>query len=124
MVTEKFNEPEVTLDYYGGTPDVDRFRYGHDYAGNRTWRDIDAAIYSANNKDQLYAYDGLQRLADVKQGTYSGGAIGSLTFQQQWGLDALGNWSAFNQDNDDGGWDLQQTRYHNLVNEIYGQRDL
>ena len=31
---------------YGGTSDVDRFRYGHDYAGDRTWRD------TAGGRDQ------------------------------------------------------------------------
>ena len=43
----------------------------------------------------------------------------SLGFEQQWGLDVLGNWDEFDQD-DDGvnSWDLEQKRYHNDVNEI------
>jgi len=50
-------------------------------------------------------------------------SIGSHTLTHQWSLDALGNWSGFNQDDDgDGNYeeneDLQQEREHNLVNEI------
>ncbi|MGC9455815.1 MAG: hypothetical protein ACP5HU_13285 [Phycisphaerae bacterium] len=35
-------------------------------------------------------------------------------------LDMLGNWTSFNQDDDGDGstWDLDQTREHNLANEI------
>ena len=109
-------------DGYGTTSDVDRFHYGHDYAGNRTYRDIDSAIYGTDDNDQTYDYDGLHRLKDYQQGTYSGGSISSnKSHRQQWGLDALGNWSAFKEDATDGSsWDLEQTRYHNKVNEIDG----
>jgi len=39
----------------------------------------------------------------------------------QWGLDAQGNWTAYNEDAGPGGqgqWDLEQTREHNAANEI------
>jgi hypothetical protein len=62
-------------DGYNSTGDVDRFAYTYDYAGNRLARDIDSAIYSTNNRDQTYAYDGLHRLKDFKEGTLSGGSI-------------------------------------------------
>jgi len=48
-------------------------------------------------------------------------AITSGIFEQQWGLDATGNWKAFKQDNDGNGtWELNQTRTANKVNEITG----
>jgi len=73
--------------------------------------------------DQQYTYDGLNRLTDAKTGLLNGSHIippGSDTrFQQQWSLDYVGNWSAFNQDDDgDGTFDLEQTRTANPVNEI------
>ncbi|MBL8812600.1 MAG: hypothetical protein JNM43_20720 [Planctomycetaceae bacterium] len=71
--------------------------------------------------DELYLYDGLQRLKDQKRGTLNSThtAITSSTFQQQWGLDATGNWSSFKQDDDgSGSWDLVQSRSANKVNEI------
>ena len=49
-------------DGYNSTADVDRFKYAYDYTGNRKYRDIDSAIYSTNDKDQAYTYDGLHRL--------------------------------------------------------------
>ena len=46
-------------------------------------------------------------------------AITSKTFQQQWILDATGNWGTFKQDNDGtSSWDLVQARTANKVNEI------
>ena len=39
-------------DGYNSTADVDRVKYGHDYAGSRTFRDIDISIYATNTKDQ------------------------------------------------------------------------
>jgi hypothetical protein len=57
---------------YGSTADVDRIHYAYDYAGNRIYRDIDAAIYPTNDLDQAYTYDGLHRLATSQQGTLSG----------------------------------------------------
>ncbi len=45
----------------------------------------------------------------------------SGTFEQQWGLDATGNWKTFKQDNDGNGtWELNQTRTANKANEITG----
>jgi hypothetical protein len=43
-------------------------------------------------------YDGLYRLNDQKRRTLSGTqtAITTGTFEQQWGLDATGNWNSFN----------------------------
>jgi RHS repeat-associated protein len=71
--------------------------------------------------DELYLYDGLNRLKDQIRGTLNGTqtAITTRTFQQQWGLDATGNWQAFKQDTDGNGtWDLVQSRTANKANEI------
>jgi len=106
---------------YGSTSDVDRFHYTHDEAGNRLIRDIDSAIYSTNNKDQLYTYDDQHRLDAYKEGTLSGGDISSPVKQLDWTLDALGNWKELD---DDGDQSPEQTRKHNLVNEIADATDV
>lgn len=105
-------------DGYGTTADVDRFQYAYDYAGNRTYRDIDSAIYGTNDKDQAYTYDNLNRLSDSKRGTLSGGSIsGTPVKEEDWTLDALGNWSTY-LTKANGTTDLNQTRTHNAANEI------
>jgi RHS repeat-associated protein len=44
---------------------------------------------------------------------------GTLAFEQAWGLDPVGNWGGFEQDDDgDGTFDLVQQRANNKVNEI------
>jgi RHS repeat-associated protein len=94
-----------------------QIEYGYDRASNRTWRK-DGVL---SGYDELYSYDGLYRLTDQQRGTLNGThtAITSGTFQQQWGLDATGNWKTFKQDNDGNGtWELNQTRTANKVNEI------
>jgi hypothetical protein len=59
-------------------------------------RDIPSSLYAADNRDQVYAYDGLQRLADMDEGTLSGSAIGGTPVSEEtWALDALGNWTGF-----------------------------
>jgi len=87
------------------------------------WRQNDVARALDKKFDEQYTYDGLNRLTDAKTGLLNGSHIippGSDTiFQQQWSLDYVGNWSAFNQDDDgDGTFDLEQTRTASPVNEI------
>ncbi len=99
------------------TTTLAQIQYGYDRASNRTWRK-DGVL---TGYDELYSYDGLYRLTDQKRGTLNGTqtAITTGTFEQQWGLDATGNWKTFKQDNDDNGtWELNQTRTANKVNEI------
>ncbi len=60
---------------------------------------------------------------EKNQGTLNGTqtAITSGTFEQQWELDATGNWKTFKQVNDGNGtWELNQTRTANKANEITG----
>jgi len=101
------------------TTTLAQIQYGYDRASNRTWRK-DGVL---TGYDELYSYDGLYRLTDQKRGTLNGTqtAITSGTFEQQWGLDATGNWKSFKQDNDGNGtWELNQTRVANKANEITG----
>ncbi|MEM7392670.1 MAG: RHS repeat-associated core domain-containing protein, partial [Verrucomicrobiota bacterium] len=74
-------------------------------------------------EDQSYAYDELNRLTDFQIGRLSSQPTAGLVekrFEQQWGLDAVGNWDRFDQSSDGGPIDLEQTRDHNEVNEITG----
>ncbi len=122
IVTEDYEDVEVKLDYtpndfaafdrfgrvldqiwtdYGADPDVvlDHYSYTYDRAGNRTSRNNE--LHSAFDED--YTYDRLDRLTAADRAD---------AFDQSWGLDGLGNFSAFD---DDGS---SQTRTTNAVNEI------
>ncbi len=96
----------------------DQVSYTYDYAGNRLSRDIPTALYATNDQDQLYTYDTGNRLTYAKRGTLAAGAIASPPFQQQWLLDGLGNWSTFQEDTGNNGWDVSQLRGHNPANEL------
>ncbi|MCX7388346.1 MAG: hypothetical protein NTX48_16905, partial [Planctomycetales bacterium] len=105
------------------TTTLAQIQYGYDRASNRTWRKDGVLTGTLTRYDELYSYDGLYRLNDQKRGTLNGTqtAITTGTFEQQWGLDATGNWKTFKQDNDGNGtWELNQTRVANKVNEITG----
>jgi RHS repeat-associated protein len=105
---------------YGSTADADRVRYAYDYSGGRIYRDIDAAIYSTNNMDQAYGYDGLHRLTSLQQGTLSGSTIsGTPTNEEDWSLDGLRNWPTYVQTTA-GTTTLDQTRTVTSANEISG----
>ncbi|MCA9077758.1 MAG: RHS repeat-associated core domain-containing protein, partial [Planctomycetaceae bacterium] len=98
-----------------------RIKYGHDYASNRTWREDVIAENDSVDLDELYTYDGLDRLATVERGEINGTytTISSDTFGQTWDLDQLNNWDNFTEDDDGNGTDdLDQDRTHNDVNEI------
>lgn len=105
-------------DGYGMTTDVDRFKYEYDQAGSRTSRDIDSAIYASNDRDQAYTYDDLHRLKTCKDGTLSSGSIiGTPTKEEDWELDAQGNWEGY-LTKTSGSTDLDQLRSMNAANEI------
>jgi len=92
---------------------------------NRTHRENTVADSHGGGFDELYAYDDLHRLIDMDRGDLNAGkdgiSAGTLAYVEQWALDALGNWSSFDRDDDgDGTWDLEQARTHNDVNEITG----
>ncbi len=97
----------------------DDFSYAYDHASNRVHSEN---MLVAAGRDWGYDYDGLNRLQDATVGTLDNGSIINGAFRQQWGLDTLGNWGTFNQDDDGDGtvWELQQARSHNLANELTG----
>jgi RHS repeat-associated protein len=143
MVREEFPQPGVALDYFQGAAgryagfdrfgrikdqrwhasgtDKDRYQYGYDYGSNRLWRQNALTHGSANKFDEFYTYDGLDRLKTAHRGTLGDPpSEGLLTtdHRQEWKiLDAVGNWDKFNEGSGSA-WTLQQTRYHNAVNEI------
>src|SRR4029453_16005262 len=109
----------------GTSTDAVRIKHGYDRAGNRLWREDPVAAANSKDFEELYTYDGLYQLKTFKRGNLNGtkdGIVsGSLTFEQNWGFDCLGNWSSFKEDAaGDGTFELDQTRTHNKVNEITG----
>ena len=145
-VVVDYDEPNVKLDLWGGTVgtydgldnfgrvidqrwlnysaspvDVVRLEYGYDRDSNPTYRRDTVAHALSKGFDELYELDGLNRLIDYQRGLLNTGntAINTLSFQQDWSLDQVRNWTGFNQDdNGNGTSDLVQIRDHNQVNEI------
>ncbi|MEM7261244.1 MAG: RHS repeat-associated core domain-containing protein, partial [Planctomycetota bacterium] len=106
---------------YGAGSDIDRFRYTYDVSGSRTSRDIDSALYSADDRDQAYQYDALRRLTDFRRGKLVGGQIADADSErdEQWILSTLGNWDQYRWDANGGtgNW-VTQSRAFNSVNEV------
>ncbi len=129
----KYPQPDVWLDLYGGTPgsfagldlfnrvvdqrwqndvggtptDIDRYSYAYDRNSNR-----DERMNSLESDlDEVYTYDGLNRLLLSERGS------GAAKRTESWTLDQTGNWSAY-ETAVAGTPDLSQTRTHNEVNEI------
>ncbi|REK22183.1 MAG: hypothetical protein DWQ42_17660 [Planctomycetota bacterium] len=96
--------------------EVDRFEYGYDEVGNRLWRENVKAgnLGTPVHLDELYEYDEVYRLIATDRGNLNGShdALTSTNFTQDWTLDGLGNWEAFD---DDG---TSVTRTVNEANEI------
>ncbi len=113
------------MDYSSGTVDVSRVKYGYDCASNRIWREDVVAAANSEDHDEFYTYDDLNRLVTFDRGNLTGtfpaytGIAGTPGEEQDWALDQLGNWSGFVAKTS-GTTDLNQTRYHNDVNEIDG----
>jgi RHS repeat-associated protein len=105
----------------------DQYRYGYDRGSNRTWRENTLRHLAGTNPklDEFYTYDGLSRLMTMDRGTLtstvSGGPYthidGTPRAEEDWSLDALGNWSGYVRKTA-GTVALNQTRTHNAVNEI------
>jgi RHS repeat-associated protein len=146
VVVQDLEEPDITLDLFGGTSgtyagldrfgrvidqrwydygssaDVDRFKYGYDRASNRIWREntVSKALSPPVYLDEFYTYDGLHRLKSFDRGQLNGtytGITGTPAREEDWSLDPLGNWSNFIQKTS-GTTDLNQSRLVNVVNEI------
>jgi RHS repeat-associated protein len=105
----------------GSGIDLVHLKYGYDRASNRTYREDLVAQSYDKDFDELYEYDGLQRLKKFHRGRLvdNNTAIESPTLQQSWQLDATSNWQNFTQnDQADANQTLDQQRLHNRVNEI------
>jgi RHS repeat-associated protein len=94
-------------------------------ASNRTWREVAPDGSNPTGFDEFYTYDNLQRLMRAARGTLSGTPYSGVTSPvktQDFGLEALGNWKTFKEDDDATlDWDmLNQSRTHNPVNEMTG----
>ncbi|MDY3560569.1 hypothetical protein R5W23_001813 [Gemmata sp. JC673] len=92
---------------------TDRFQYGYDAAGNRTYRDnlINTAF------GEVCSYDALDQLASFDRGTLNGtktGISGTVSRSQGWDYDAVGNWDSVTTNG------TTQTRTANAQNEITG----
>ncbi|MGH7138513.1 MAG: hypothetical protein ACREHD_22410, partial [Pirellulales bacterium] len=102
--------------------DLDRIQHGYDRVGNRLSRKNTVASAAGVYLDELYSHDGLYRLTEMQRGELNGTSTaivsGTLNFAQAWGLDALGNWSQFWENDSGSSWNLQQTRTAGKANEI------
>ncbi len=110
---------------YGASADAERVTHGYDRMHNRLWREnpVAAAQTTPVHQDELYSYDGLNRLQSLDRGDLNGTKDALVpmtkTFGEAWTLDAAGNWTNFKQDTDgDGNWNVNQDRSHNKANEI------
>lgn len=111
--------------YTQGGSTLAELDYGYDAGSNRVYREdaLAAAQTTPQDLDELYVQDDLSRLngfqlGDVDTSTLSISAA-DRDFTQDWTLDQLGNWQAFDEDDDgDETYDLEQTRTANDANEI------
>lgn len=115
----------ITYDVSGSPTHAVDLNYGYDAGSNRIYReDVLAASAHSVNVDELYGQDDLSRLNNFKVGNVSTSgtpSIASPDDQQDWTLDPLGNWAAFDSDMDgttDTAYELEQTRTANDANEI------
>jgi RHS repeat-associated protein len=123
LLWEKYGASSSSSSSSSGGPgnELVHLLYGYDQASNRTYReDLVAQAYD-KDFDELYEYDGMQRLKKFHRGrlTEDKQTIIDPTLQQGWHLDATGNWQNFTQnDQADASQTLDQQRVANQVNEI------
>ena len=105
---------------YGASTDIARIQHGYDYADNRIWRADSVAASNSVYLDEYYTYDGLNQLTSLTRGQLNGGKTGisgTPGIEEDWTLDALGNWPSYVHKTA-GTTDLSQSRTHDLANEI------
>jgi RHS repeat-associated protein len=122
-------DPYLGLDRFGRVIDqrwidsgsvstpLDRFQYGHDRNSNRLYRenlvnDEFSELYHANGASE--GYDNLNQLTAFSRGEFTSGkhTIGSPEREQEWDLDAMGNWESITTDS------VEQGRQHNRQNQV------
>ena len=102
---------------YGASADRDRYAYGYDRNSSRTWKEN----VVVSEKDELYAYDNLNRLTSSQRGTLNANKdeiTGTPAREQDWTLDPVGNWSAIVSKISGANDSPYDTRTHTLANEI------
>jgi len=90
--------------------------YGRDAEGNPTYR----KHHHATDTSERYEYDAADRLVEFERGTLNSGGsaiTGTPAEAQRWTLDALGNWSDFEKD-EDGSTVSDQSRTHRIDNAL------
>ncbi len=100
---------------------LDEIQYTYDQASNRTSRKNVVAESLGAEFDELYGYDGMQRLKSFNRGTLveAGGQLSALSLRQNWQLDATGNWTGFQNFDQTGATPaLDQQRTSDTFNEI------
>ena len=100
--------------------DVARIGHGYDLAGNRIYREDVKAAAASVDLDEFYAYDGLHRVKNLDRGALNEGKTaisGTPAWEEDWSLDALGNWNGYLQKTT-GSTTLNQERTHNAANEL------
>ncbi|HRQ73077.1 MAG TPA: RHS repeat-associated core domain-containing protein [Phycisphaerales bacterium] len=109
----------------GGLPDrpaVVDLTHGYDRPGNRLTRYDGRPGARMPNWEFEYEYDGLDRLAEARRGSWDGSTFTAAAGTQEWALDLLGNWATFRHDrNGDGDFNDSlevEDRTHNAANEV------
>ena len=108
-----------------GATDLDRYKYGYDENSNRLYRENT----QTTGKDELYNYDGLNRLSQFHRGDLDNDKdeipIVDRQVGEQWDLTATGGWGGYRWDRDmDGSYtspsgdDTNHARDLNKANEI------
>ena len=146
VVRITYPQPGVWLDLWGGTSgvfagldlfnrvidqrwqngitttpaDIDRYKYGYDLNSNRQWKqNVVGTPAVSGGLDEYYTMDHLDRLTDMQRGVLNStftGITGPPSMEQQWTLDATGNWSQFTTLSG-GNPTMTQGRASNAVNE-------
>ena len=108
--------------------DKERVKYGFDRASNRKWRRNTVADALTKREDEFYTYDALNQAKGLARGKLNAGKTGLETpppapsWEEYWNYDATGNWSAATMaaylTKVDGATTLDQSRTHNVANEL------
>ena len=112
----------------GNDKDIVKVGYAYDLGSNRTMRNERVAMPAGIERDELYTYDGLNRLINLERGKITGTTTPQITTTdrlqtENWSLDQLGNWNTYQFDGDGdelytSSADLNDGRSFNLANEI------
>jgi YD repeat-containing protein len=95
----------------GSGTDLDRYQYGYDRDGNRTYREN----LVGTGRSEVYAYDGLNQLTGFQRGTLNAakdGITGTVARGQTWDPDGAGNFDTVTTDG------TLEARTHNRQNQV------